>query len=244
MGNCLQRCFGDVSRRKYKIRTKYNIDRDSSIEFDQLIGTEVQNEDAVDVPHDSSGPFTVSSYMKWLVQQEEDLRAEEEAYFEAKREAARAIRLQRKQENGNKASTNGHSSWLANDGEWEIAGEDDFESFMESVRARSLSARTRELFSQHIPCDNDSVSSLHSKRSQTEASSVDLEWEHEAGMQPVSKDKIQYSDPLENITNKSNDVKESLSDSSDFEWDNDFDKENGAETKSLLQTSIESRPER
>lgn len=57
-----------------------------------------------------------------LAQQEEELKREEEAYFEAKREAARVAKLQRAKEKAAKknATINGSRSWLGDDEEWEV----------------------------------------------------------------------------------------------------------------------------
>lgn len=61
-------------------------------------------------------------YFFQLAQQEEDLRLEEEAYYEAKREAARIAKLQRAKEKAAKqnAAINGSRTWLGDDEEWEV----------------------------------------------------------------------------------------------------------------------------
>ena len=57
-----------------------------------------------------------------LAEQEEELRKEEEAYFEAKREANRIAKLQRAKDQAAKknATTDGSRSWLGEDQEWEV----------------------------------------------------------------------------------------------------------------------------
>ena len=62
-----------------------------------------------------------------LVQQEEELRMEEEAYYEAKREAARIARLQKLREQNSRHTTssvvlrNGPKSWLGEEEtDWEV----------------------------------------------------------------------------------------------------------------------------
>ena len=61
------------------------------------------------------------------------------------------------------------------------AGDEDFDAFLESVKKRSLAARTRALSSQ-VAVDQQSSSSVTSKeRTDDNASSLDLEWEHEFG---------------------------------------------------------------
>lgn len=84
--------------------------------------------------------FTLLQYYEWLFiitiqfcndifllqlsKQEEELRAEEEAYYEAKREAARIAKLQKVKEKaakGKNATTKGGRSWLGDDeNEWEV----------------------------------------------------------------------------------------------------------------------------
>lgn len=180
--------------------------------------------------------------MEELVQQEEQLRMEEEAYYEAKREAARIARLQRmKEQNSRQLSSssmalrNGPKAWLGDDeSDWEVAGgDDDFEMFLESVKARSLAARTRALPSQ-VPVDAASETSSKDDRSRTEASSLDLEWEHEAGMQPPPRDrKRKFIATEENITELT--VKPMLmlrnkqNENFDYEWDTGFEANNDSD---------------
>lgn len=61
-------------------------------------------------------------YLYQLSHQEEELKREEEAYFEAKREAAYIAKLQRAKEKTaiKNASINGSRSWLGDDEEWEV----------------------------------------------------------------------------------------------------------------------------
>lgn len=54
-----------------------------------------------------------------LQEDEEELRREEEAYIEARREAARIAQIQQEKEAA--ARTNGPKSWKAGeDGEWDV----------------------------------------------------------------------------------------------------------------------------
>lgn len=81
---------------------------------------------------------------------------------------------------------------------------EDFEAFLEKVKTRSLAARTRAISSQ-VAVDQQSTSSVTSKdRTDDNASSLDLEWEHEAGAVGKSNKtglkiaKIEQSSPLQN----------------------------------------------
>ena len=64
------------------------------------------------------------SLVSQLVRQEEELRQEEEAYYEAKREAARAARAQKQKELNSRANAgvvnNGPNAWLGDENEWEV----------------------------------------------------------------------------------------------------------------------------
>ena len=64
-----------------------------------------------------------SHFLK-LARQEEELRLEEEKFYEAKREAARIAKLQKKKEQTAKsknATTKGGKSWLGEDeNEWDM----------------------------------------------------------------------------------------------------------------------------
>ena len=65
--------------------------------------------------------------------------------------------------------------------------DDDFEEFMDSVKSRSLAARTRAICEQ-VPVDQQSTSSVASKeKTEDNSSSLDLEWDHEAGLPPIPK---------------------------------------------------------
>ena len=62
-----------------------------------------------------------------LVRQEEELRMEEEAYYEAKREAARVARMQKMKEQASKQQSsalvlrNGPKAWIGEDeSDWEV----------------------------------------------------------------------------------------------------------------------------
>ena len=57
-----------------------------------------------------------------LAKQEEDLKHEEESYYEAKHEAGRIAKLHRAREKASRknATINGSRSWLGDDEEWEV----------------------------------------------------------------------------------------------------------------------------
>lgn len=130
---------------------------------------------------------------------------EEEAYYEARREAARIARLQRvakeqAAKNFSKIGATGRS-WLGdNENEWDVAGgEDDFEMFLASVKARSLSART-QLRQGIVP--------QKAPRSATEENLVALAAQEILQVSPVN--------------------------SNDLEWDNDYVSADILEREQLL----------
>ncbi|CAE1275472.1 unnamed protein product [Acanthosepion pharaonis] len=162
-----------------------------------------------------------------LAKQEEELRMEEEAYYEARREAARIARLQRvakeqAAKNFSKIGATGRS-WLGdNENEWDVAGgEDDFEMFLASVKARSLSART-QLRQASADGQSTSSSTTHTRdRSHTEASSLDLEWDHEAGIVPQKAPRSATEENLVALAAQEI-LQVSPVNSNDLEWDNDY----------------------
>ena len=64
------------------------------------------------------------TFVLQLVRQEEELREEEEAYYEAKREAARVAKMQRQKEMAVKSNSvvvkEGKNAWLGDGNEWEL----------------------------------------------------------------------------------------------------------------------------
>ncbi|XP_029635605.1 AP-1 complex-associated regulatory protein-like isoform X5 [Octopus sinensis] len=158
MGNCITQCCGK-DKRKY-LRTRYSVDRDFSIEFENLMDDEAVQDEMNKPLTDFEKQLLSEKHYRALVheqknidaeieaqlaKQEEELRMEEEAYYEARREAARIVRLQRIAKEQQATKTHTDRSWLGdNENDWDVAGgEDDFEMFLASVKARSLSARTQ-----------------------------------------------------------------------------------------------------
>ncbi|RUS74840.1 hypothetical protein EGW08_017397 [Elysia chlorotica] len=152
-----------------------------------------------------------------LATQEQELEREEEAFYEAKREAARIARLNKEKEDQSRSNPANNRSW-ANEDEWETAGgEDDFEVFLANVKARSLATRSQV---RNGSGDGHSSSSSNAPtRDKTEASSIDMEWDHEAGMSPHRKPKPGAHISEDSVSKQST---ASPMHSSDLEWDPDF----------------------
>jgi len=156
--------------RSYK-RARYS-EKEFSIEFENLIDDEDFYPPSRRVVTDTETELITQRKYNELVEQqkrvdaevdahlrkqEDDLRLEEEAYYEAKREAAKAARQARRQieerltkqkektvfpkgiyDDGSLSSLN-----FSDDDSAELDAED-FDSFLEKVKARSLSAKTAE----------------------------------------------------------------------------------------------------
>ncbi|XP_030835838.1 endochitinase A [Strongylocentrotus purpuratus] len=161
MGNCLKSCFGSVKTK----RTDYFSGRFNNssidIEFENLIDDdEVQQNHAV-LTDDERTLLQNRRYTdlvqeqqkidarldKELELEEENARLEEEAYNAAKQESSRATKRARLLEMEKKRlktqQSNGSTkAWLGDDaGDWEVATEDDFEAFLDTVKAKSETVR-------------------------------------------------------------------------------------------------------
>lgn len=270
MGNCLTRCFGRFDKRRKYLNTRYDVERETSIEFENLMDDEAPRNEMSKLVTEREKQLIQSRQYNALIEEqkivdtqidlklqreEEELRREEEAYYEAKQEAARIAELQRAKEKQAKLKTtsNGPKSWTAGEeNDWEIAGgEDDFEKFLAGVKARSLRNTAHLKKSLHLdegvdPDDasKDAHSSSSStptrqtrERSQTDGSnSLDLEWEHEEGMAPQTKPRSETEEDLTNLTSRSKSESPGMSD--DLEWDTEFTASEDKDTQSLLKAEL------
>ncbi|GFO02338.1 Ap-1 complex-associated regulatory protein-like isoform x1 [Plakobranchus ocellatus] len=232
MGNCIHRCFGVVDRRRRYLRSKYEQEQDFSIEFENLMDEESNRDEMTrlltererhllngkqfDALVSEQARLDIEVDQK-LANQEQELEREEEAFYEAKREAARIARLNKEKEKQAKNNPAHNKSW-ANEDEWEIAGgEDDFEVFLANVKARSLATRSQV---RNGSGDGHSSSSSNApNRDKTEGSSLDMEWDHEAGMSPHRKPKAAAHTSMDSLSKQST---ASPMHSSDLEWDPEF----------------------
>lgn len=170
---CFSTIFGNIKgartrARRYR-RARYN-EREYSIEFENLIEDDdfqpsrrfMVSEEEKDVV--SKGRYdalidqqkrTDAAIEEQLRKQEDDLRLEEEAYYQAKREAAK-VSTQSKTKQTEKATAQNKrifdseefTSWLSQEN-LEITSPEldveDFDTFLEKVKARSLSAKNMKL---------------------------------------------------------------------------------------------------
>ncbi|CAH1794174.1 unnamed protein product [Owenia fusiformis] len=251
MGNCCAKCLGKLDKRKY-LRTRYNVERTLSIEFENLMDEEGGPQDENPRPVNERERLLLSERQydtivheqlridaeieQKLNEQEEAIRYEEEAYYEAKREASRIAKIRRDEENKINANNlqNQSNSWLGDqEEEWEVAGgEDDFEMFLESVRARSINTRRQQLQNEGTQDSTSNCSSSNTK----EASSIELEWEHEQGVDPSlpKQPRSRTEEELAKLTHKNKQTEAESPTSNDLEWDNDFVQSDTIETQQLL----------
>lgn len=179
MASCMRGCWGVFSEELRKLRRPAHLrgrtyrrarysEKELSIEFENLIDEEDFNPRPRRILTETETELITQKRYNDLVEQqkkvdaeidaqlsrrEDDLRLEEEAYYEAKREAARVAKQARQMEE-NKASKekdkrvrrgfledSSLSSWLSDDGVSVDSNDldvEDFDAFLEKVKARSL----------------------------------------------------------------------------------------------------------
>ncbi|XP_077999438.1 AP-1 complex-associated regulatory protein-like isoform X3 [Glandiceps talaboti] len=158
MGNLCNSCFNTFKPRSSS--TSYfrdNEEESLTIEFENMIDQDNDPSNQEYITENERSHLISRNYDKIvedqrkldeeidaeLNRQEEVVKVEEEAYIAAKKEAARVARQKKREEEKKKA--NGRPpGWLGGDeSEWDVAGgEDDFEMFLENVKARSLNVQT------------------------------------------------------------------------------------------------------
>ncbi|XP_041484994.1 AP-1 complex-associated regulatory protein-like isoform X2 [Lytechinus variegatus] len=190
MGNCLKSCFGKVKSKKTDYFSGRFNNSSIDIEFENLIEDDDEQRNH-DVLTDDERNLLLNRRYTDLVQEqqkidakldkelaleEENARLEEEAYNAAKQEASRAAKRARllemeKQRTKSQQSNGSTKAWLGDDaGDWEIATEDDFEAFLDTVKAKSETVRASGKMSYYIK--PGSKSSNHH-----EDDDSDVEWE-------------------------------------------------------------------
>ncbi|XP_043113574.1 AP-1 complex-associated regulatory protein isoform X1 [Puntigrus tetrazona] len=202
MGNCWAQCFGLFRREANRIQrgggSKYfrssTAGEHYTIEFENLVESD-EGESSQSCPRPVSeeemGHLKEHRYAAIsdkqvlideklnaeLVAEEEKLRLEEEAVFAAQREAAR-LSKERKLKEGKQQRTKPESNdprhrHKASDGEFEV--------YLQSVKAQSEAFRSNRLSSETNVVTPNTESSWDFT-SKTDATSLDLEWEDEEGM--------------------------------------------------------------
>ncbi|KAL4240213.1 Regulatory protein [Mactra antiquata] len=259
MGNCLRKCFGQFDRRRQFLHTRYSVEKEASIEFANLMDEEeVRNEMSKLVTEREKQLVANRQYNTLLTEQqirdtaidrklqedEEELKREEEAYIEARREAARIAQLQKEKEEIAKTK-NGPKSWKSGEGgEWEVAGgDDDFEMFLESVRERSLKATAHLRKDSPVggTSSRGSTPTQARERTHTEGSnSMELEWDDDdpiddTGLTPVRKERSNTEEDLMKLAKQERrNSQSSPTLSVDFEWDTEFVAADDKDTQNLL----------
>ncbi|XP_041118475.1 AP-1 complex-associated regulatory protein-like isoform X1 [Polyodon spathula] len=167
-----------------------------------------------------------------LAAQEEKLRIEEEAFYAAQREAARAA-IQRKllEHRFHKMK---QRPQLAGSGDYQksLAAGEDFETYLQNVKAQSEAFRNSRVTSETImtPNTESSCDFTNKTRSTNDDTSLDLEWEDEEGMNrmiPVRERSKTEEDILRAALRPSSrrtgsNPTSTSDDSNGLEWENDF----------------------
>ncbi|KAL8563540.1 hypothetical protein ACOMHN_025394 [Nucella lapillus] len=135
---------------------------------------------------------------------------------------------------------NGARSLPAEDEDWEVVGDrdDDFDMFLAGVKARSVAVRAQlGLHAGQGDGQSSSSSNAHTKdRSLTEGSSLDLEWDHEAGMESFLRHHSHTEENSEELSSLHNMAATApgSQNSSDLEWDDSYLSANEYEQRQLL----------
>ncbi|XP_013784780.2 AP-1 complex-associated regulatory protein-like isoform X1 [Limulus polyphemus] len=241
MGDCFSRCCPVEKKNRCYTRTKY-FGSGSMLEFENLIPEEDKKEPcSVLTPHEKelleSHHYDLlleeqreqdHQVFSELLQKEEILEMEDAATIEARREAAKMSRLAQSPDIMNPARLVFHSDqfrWLGDDPQnWHIAGNDDFDSSSDHSKVqdeslvplftgqKSLSSSVNHLLVR------DRLTTLNT----TPPSSIDLEWEDEAGLTlPAPEEEIASTFVSETTSNRS--VRSTPpSNGNELEWDGEF----------------------
>lgn len=206
MGNCWAHCFGLFRREANRIQrgggSKYfrsnTAGEHFTIEFENLVESD-EGESSQSCPRPiseeeishlkehryaalSDKQVQIDEKLKaQLVAEEEKLRLEEEAVFAAQREAARLAK-ERKLKEGKPQRTKPRSEPESKDPRHKSkASDEDFEVYLQSVKAQSEAFRSNRLSSETNVVTPNTESSWDFT-SKTDATSLELEWEDEEGM--------------------------------------------------------------
>lgn len=208
MGNCWAQCFGLFRREANRIQrgggSKYfkssTAGEHYTIEFENLVESDegessqscprpINDEEIVHLKEHRYGAISDKQVLMdeklkaELVAEEERLRIEEEALFAAQREAARLAK-ERKLKEGKQPS---HKMKLRTEAESNEPrhkaklSDGEFDVYLQGVKAQSEAFRTNRLSSETNVVTPNTESSWD-YTSKTDATSLDLEWEDEEGM--------------------------------------------------------------
>lgn len=239
MGNCFASLFGRAKRPRSYFTGRYK-DYNVGVEFDNLIEDETDVDNNREVLSKTEKDHLINKRFSKLVEdqrkvdaeidaqlleEEERTRLEEEAYIAAKKQAAKiAKQAKLLEEQKKKPISNGSvKSWVGDNGDWSMANEedeDDFDSFLETVNARSENVRA-------------SVASLSATNSHTPhfhdallvpVITTDMAWEEDPGIRGVMGTSVSAQVVTSTNHGPFQDSTSNLfsSQKSDFEWEADF----------------------
>ncbi|XP_016370735.1 AP-1 complex-associated regulatory protein-like [Sinocyclocheilus rhinocerous] len=255
MGNCWAQCFGLFRREANRIQrgggSKYfrssTAGEHYTIEFENLVESDEGESSQIcprpisdeEISHLKEHRYAAISDKQALIDEklntellaeEEKLRLEEEAVFAAQREAAR-LTMEQKLKEGKQQQpqrTKPRSDPESNDPQHKTKVSDaEFEVYLQSVKAQSEVFRSNRLSSETNVVTPNTESSWDFT-SKTDATSLDLEWEDEEGMNRMGP-AWERSKTEEDILRaalrpggKQLDSGPTSEDSNALEWENDF----------------------
>ncbi|XP_072351986.1 AP-1 complex-associated regulatory protein isoform X2 [Scyliorhinus torazame] len=261
MGNCWTQCLRLFRKEANRIQrgggSKYfrtsSIGEHFTIEFENLVESDEAespgfnqrpiNEDEVQILHDrqydviAQKQVTVDKQLQTeLVAQEEQLKIEEEAFYAAQREAARAAKQKKllEQQRLQKMKQRAKSAAYP-DQQQSGVGEEDFESFLQRTKSQSEAFRNQHRISSEpiiLTPNTESSCDLTTKTKSTtdDSTSLDLEWEDEEGinrMIPMRERSKTEEDILQAALRHSShrpgsNPLSASDESTGLEWENDF----------------------
>ncbi|XP_067847099.1 AP-1 complex-associated regulatory protein isoform X2 [Heptranchias perlo] len=261
MGNCWTRCFRLFRKEANRIQrgggSKYfrtsSIGEHFTIEFENLVESDEAespgfnqrpiNEDEVQILHNRQYDAITQKQMAVdtqlqieLAAQEEQLRIEEDAFYAAQREAARAAKQKKLLEQQRLQKMKQKAKSTANpDQQKGEAGEEDFESYLQHAKSQSEAFRNQHRISSEptiLTPNTESSCDLTTKTKSTndDSTSLDLEWEDEEGinrMIPMRERSRTEEDILQAALRHSSrrpgsNPLSASDESTGLEWENDF----------------------
>ncbi|XP_067895918.1 AP-1 complex-associated regulatory protein [Heterodontus francisci] len=261
MGNCWTQCFRLFRKEANRIQrgggSKYfktsSIGEHFTIEFENLVESDEAEspvfnqrpitEDEVQILHNKQYGVIAQKQVAMdnqlqteLAAQEEQLRIEEEAFYAAQREAARAAKQKKLLEQQRLQKMKQRTKSAANpDQQKGETGEEDFESYLQHAKSQSEAFRNQHRISSEptiLTPNTESSCDLTTKTKSTndDSTSLDLEWEDEEGinrMIPMRERSRTEEDILQAALRHSSrrpgsNPLSASDDSTGLEWENDF----------------------
>ncbi|XP_078398991.1 AP-1 complex-associated regulatory protein [Cetorhinus maximus] len=260
MGNCWTQCVRLFRKEANRIQrgggSKYfktsSIGEHFTIEFENLVESDEAespgfnqrpiNEDEVQILHNrqydaiAQKQVAVDKQLQTeLAAREEQLKIEEEAFYAAQREAARAAKQKKLLEQQRLQKMKQRAKSAADPDQQSGAGEEDLESYLQHAKSQSEAFRNQHRISSEptiLTPNTESSCDLTTKTKSTndDSTSLDLEWEDEEGinrMIPMRERSRTEEDILQAALRHSShrpgsNPLSASDESTGLEWENDF----------------------